>query len=197
MAGLDIAFVVAYVKALLWGQAQPGGGLQQWGGVGLGVRGRVATHHRLGAGEQRHGLRQRVGEAAVLVGDHSPGQAVVAQALDQVVHAMEDLGALRQTGFVVGEELFLEGRKIGVLWGHTEGAFQHSPGSSACHGAVVLQGQGGQAAVGAHFVCSSAQVGGAVDQGAVQIEQHSTDVGKHVLRRCGGWPAGSSRWCRR
>jgi hypothetical protein len=184
--GQDVALVVAHVQALLWGQSQTGGGLQQRGGVGLGMRRRVAAH-RLAAGEQRHGLGQRVEKRLCLLVT-TPGGRGRAGAGSGLPRRGRP-GSWAKNSSLKAEKSGCSGayrRRIPAFPG-----LQRLPWGGSAPGA-------GRAGRGRFASCLQQRPGrGAVDQGAVQVEQHGTDVGKHVLRRCGGWPGGNSRWCPR
>ena len=130
-----------------------------------------------GAVEQRHRARQRHGEAHRLVGDHAPAQARRAlQRLDQLGHAVEDLRVAQHPRLVVDEELLAQLGKFGRFGRDAEGHAQHAARAGAGHRPIALQRQRRQAALGAHLVGRGAQVGRAVDQGAVQVEQDGFGV---------------------
>jgi hypothetical protein len=74
-------------------------------------------------------------------------------------------------------------REVGVLGRDAERDAQHAARAGAGHVAVAVQRQRRQAAVDAHLVGRRAQVGGAVDQRAVQVEQHGTDAFEHQALR--------------
>ena len=68
-------------------------------------------------------------------------------------------------------------------------------GTRPCHGSVLRQRQGGQAARQTHGIGCGGQVGGAVDQRAIQVKQHRLNIGEpgalgcHVGRLAGFWVA--------
>ena len=131
----------------------------------------------LGEVEDRH---QGLGEAGGLVGDHAPFQATRFEGVEQIEDAGKGLRVAADVGGVQFQELLAHGREIRVVRRHAEGHAQHPPRARARHVSVIRQGQRRHAAVGAHLVRGGAQVGRAVDQGAVQVEQHRLHLEHHA-----------------
>ena len=58
-----------------------------------------------------------------------------------------------------------------MIGGHIKSNGQHAACARARHRAVALIGDGGQAAIRTQFVSGGGQIGGAVDQRAVEVKE--------------------------
>ena len=114
-------------------------------------------------------------------------EALVAQqGLDQLGHAFKGMGQHSERRFVVGKKLVAQIVVARVIGGGAKGQLQHAARTRAGHGPVMRQRQRRPATVDAHFVRSGAQVGGAVDQCAVQVKQHRLDGARRLHALVGG-----------
>ncbi len=121
-----------------------------------------------------------------LVGDDAPGNAGGLERRQHLVDALERMRALQQPGLVVREERVAQRLELGLPRRHAEGDAHHAARAGAHHRAQHLERQRFQPVVGAQAVGGAGEVGGAVDQRAVEVEQHAAhgaDAGGH--QACG------------
>ena len=132
----------------------------------------VATDHSRCAREQGHLRHERVGEALGFVGDDAPDHALLANRAEQIGDAVKSEGALREAAFVVHIKLFSEYLVIHMIGQHVKRDAQHAARARTCQRAVAFIRNRGQAAIGAQLVGSGGQIGGAVDQRAIEVEEN-------------------------
>ena len=124
-------------------------------------------------------VHERHGHIFRLVGHDAPGDILGCQPGDELAHAVERVRVTRHAGFVGGHELSIQGVVTVVARGPPEGLADHAAPAVRAQGRQLGLGQTSQAACLAHVVGCPGQVGGGMDHGAVQIEQHRARV------RCG------------
>ena len=150
---------------------------------------------------QLQALDDGLAETRVLVGDDAPGQAAGAQLLQQWGHVVEEARFLKQPLLVALEDFVAQGLKLFVAGKHLKRHTHHAARTGAHHAAQLRVRHRRQAARGAHVVGGAGQVGRAVDEGAVEVEEDGADGGLGrrgghvgiVPPRCGpsrGWRCG-------
>jgi hypothetical protein len=107
------------------------------------------------------------------------GQATPHQLFYQLGDTVKGIGELRHAPLVIAEKLLAQGVVVGVIGRQAKGHPQHAACPRAGQRPVLRQRQRWQAAGRPHLVGRGTQVGGTVNQGAVQVEQHGVDGPKH------------------
>jgi hypothetical protein len=127
-----------------------------------------------------------LGEARGLVRDDAPGHVSRLQTREQRRHLREDAGRRRHASLVAIEELFAQ-RGIAVVGRpDSERNRDHAARARADERSERLVEQRLEAARRAHFVACGGEVGGAVDQRAIEVEQHAEGAGTHRAGRARG-----------
>ena len=138
----------------------------------LRMRRSVAGDHRGSTVMEAQRSDQRVGEAARLVGDDAPGVATLLERLEHRQHRREDPGFARHALFVAAQEVVAQRDETLVVGSELESHADHAARARADHRPKALERQCRQAVRDAQVVGRTGQVGRAVDQRAVQVEQH-------------------------
>lgn len=170
LARHDVALVVADVDAMGRVGSRLPRGVQQGGGVGLGICRGVAADGDHALGVQAQVLDDRQGEVFHFVGDDAPAIAVLFQDAQQLGHAREEAGEHGHFGFIVLQELAPACFVFWMVGQHVEAGSQQPARALRGHGAQGLVGQGLQPLAAALLVGRRRKVGGGVRQGAVEIE---------------------------
>ena len=173
--GLDVAAVVADEQALRGRHAGAFAGQQHRCRIGLLHRQRIAGNHRAGALRPTDAGDQFVGEKSGLVGDDAPAQSMRLDPRKQLVDTVERARLLRQH-VLVQLQVTRHHRFQCRLAAIGKRAAQHGTRTARDHFAHRRVRWRRRALFRALRQQCGVQIGSAVEQGAVQVEQHALDV---------------------
>ena len=130
-----------------------------------------------------------------LVGDDAPAQTGALEGVDHGPDLGEYRGHAQQPAAVDVQEPCSQGLVARVAGAHPEGCADHATRATAHERAQDGVIQRRQAVLGAQVVGSASQIRGAVDEGAVQVEQHGLQTGAHRASSHRPSSVGDSRNC--
>jgi len=171
--GLDVALTVADVPAACRIDGRAFGRQQQRCGVRLGRRRGVAAddRRRRECAVTQQFLDHRLGEPRMLVGDDAPDDVAALERDQQFEYAGEQLAFVQLALVIDGEEASAVLLVLGVLGGKVEAGLEQA---ARAVGGIRPQRRVGkfiEAAFAAQVVDGAGEIGCAVDQGAVEVEQ--------------------------
>ena len=144
------------------------------GGVGLAYRQGIGTDGDAAAGKLWQGCQQRLGEKARLVGDDAPGELFLVEPLDKIHHSLIGTGTDAEIGRVVVEQGIAQAGGPQLFKQFVaEARFQQPerPVGGGLTNDVVRERR--KAFAYQYMVDGGPQIRGCVEQGAIQIEQHT------------------------
>ncbi len=150
--------------------------------MGLALRQRVAADHAAGAPEFGEVRDQRQGQALELVGDHAPGNTPARELLQHLADPLEGHGMARAAlGVMLDEAPLALGHGLFRRRGH--GPLDQTEGA-ARHAVTVIGHLDRRQALGLpNVVQRRHQVGGGVEEGAVEVEKNGPDHVGSARRR--------------
>ena len=110
-----------------------------------------------------------------LVGHDAPGKRAAFQRIEDRRHVGKHCGALQQATRIAIEEGVAQRLEVRIAGGDAERRADHAARARSDHRPQALVRQGLEATLGTQRVGRAGEVRGAVDQRAVEVEQHRVD----------------------